>query len=445
MKTERYILFAACFAPVLLTACATDPARDTPAASPVAPAAQNVSGPAAVFDGNAALSGYVAYALSHNSGLLAAKKRWTAAREKAIQAGAWPDPRIKFARENGADFTSDTYGVYQALPFFGKSTLAADIETASAEAEWHRFEAQRLKLARDVKVAYGEYYYLGRRTRITEEMVQLLKTAENSIKTRYATGAEPHAALLQARIEIAKIENELENFRQMRRPLFMKLKALLNFTDPASLPWPDNVTNSPVEMPATELLPAIRTRNPELKAMDAMIKAGNTGVSLAKTAWIPDLEVGYEKMNETMDKVSSGVARESDTFMVSFTIPLWVTKNNAAVRESNDRKEGATADREQKERDLEVELAAALANRRDAGLRVELFRDSLIPKAGQIAEVARKEFETGTKTLAELVAAQRVLLEFSLALERAQTDYMESSAEIEMLLGGNLPVKQENK
>jgi outer membrane protein TolC len=97
-----------------------------------------------------------------------------------------------------------------------------------------------------------------------------------------------------------------------------------------------------------------------------------------------------------------------------------------------------TAAKQQREdagKRLEAELELALYHFRDAKRKVDLYRDTLVPKGRQSLDVARQGFEAGKVTFISLIDAQRLLLEFQLAERRARTNRGQRLAEIEMLSG----------
>ena len=71
-----------------------------------------------------------------------------------------------------------------------------------------------------------------------------------------------------------------------------------------------------------------------------------------------------------------------------------------------------------------------------AASREELYRTTLIPRARQSVEVARADFTAGRGDFLELIDAQRTLLEFELARERALRDGATHRADLQRLLGG---------
>lgn len=87
---------------------------------------------------------------------------------------------------------------------------------------------------------------------------------------------------------------------------------------------------------------------------------------------------------------------------------------------------------------LEADLKTAIYYFHDAERKIDLYRDTLVPKAKQSIKATEATFRAGTAGFIDLIDAERVLLEFQLAFERALTDRGSRLAEIEMLVGREL-------
>ena len=124
--------------------------------------------------------------------------------------------------------------------------------------------------------------------------------------------------------------------------------------------------------------------------------------------------------------------------MFSINLPVWRDKYHASVRETEIRQKSAIKEHENRENIIISDLKTALYNYRDAGRKIELFRDTLIPKAKQSLNVTQTAFESGNKDFLSLIDTQRTLLEFELAYERALTDRVKFRAQVEMLIGKDL-------
>ena len=72
---------------------------------------------------------------------------------------------------------------------------------------------------------------------------------------------------------------------------------------------------------------------------------------------------------------------------------------------------------------------------RNAERKIDLYRDTLLPKATESLKVTESGFRSANSSFTDLVDAQRILLEFALSYERALANRSQSLAKLEMLVG----------
>jgi cobalt-zinc-cadmium efflux system outer membrane protein len=145
--------------------------------------------------------------------------------------------------------------------------------------------------------------------------------------------------------------------------------------------------------------------------------------------------VDYVQTDEARMAGASDSGKDAVMAMVSVNLPIWYGKYRAAEREARRRKAAAEKDREDTGKRLEADLELALYHFRDAQRKIDLYGDTLVPKAEQSLKAVLQEFEAGSTGFISLIDAQRLLLEFQLAHQRAQADRGQRLAEIEMLTG----------
>jgi outer membrane protein TolC len=121
--------------------------------------------------------------------------------------------------------------------------------------------------------------------------------------------------------------------------------------------------------------------------------------------------------------------------MISLNLPLWRDKYDAAVREARARFYAARQDKTEKTNSLSSDLKMASYRLRDAGRKIDLYGDALLPKARESLKVTESGYLATTGSFTDLIDAQRIFLEFALAYERALTDRAQSLAKLEMLVG----------
>ena len=123
---------------------------------------------------------------------------------------------------------------------------------------------------------------------------------------------------------------------------------------------------------------------------------------------------------------------------LSMNIPIWREKYAAREREARARYLAALHARAQKENSLTATAQRTLFEHRDAGRKIALYRDVLIPKAKESIRSTETAFRAGSATFLDLVDAERSLLEFELSFERALANRAQRLAELEMLVGHTL-------
>jgi cobalt-zinc-cadmium efflux system outer membrane protein len=121
--------------------------------------------------------------------------------------------------------------------------------------------------------------------------------------------------------------------------------------------------------------------------------------------------------------------------MVTLDIPLWRGAYKAGVTEARLGREAAENLRVDYGNRVDAELTLALYRVRDAERKVDLYQDTLVPQADQALKIAEEVYRSGKGNFLDLIDAERLLLEFQLAAERAFADREIALAEIEKLIG----------
>ncbi|MFH1744235.1 MAG: TolC family protein, partial [bacterium] len=129
---------------------------------------------------------------------------------------------------------------------------------------------------------------------------------------------------------------------------------------------------------------------------------------------------------------------------LSLNLPIWQGKYRAAQREAEARHSATVNQRIERENGLIVDAQLAAYNFRDAERKINLYRDTLLPKAEESLNVSQQGFAAGTVGFLDLIDAQRVLLEFQISCERALANRAQKLAELEMLIGKEIPRSEPN-
>ena len=398
------------------------------------------------LSGDSTIEDYLAYAALNNPALEAAFYRWKAELQKIPQARALPDPRFNYGYfiqnvETRVGPQQHRIGVSQMFPWLEKLRLRADVAATAADAARELYEAAKLKLFLRVKDTYAEYYYLHRSISITGENIAIMKYLEQVARTKYTVAQTPYPDIIKAQVEIGKLEDRLRALEELRGPLAARLNAALGRPADTEIPWPKALSGQKILLADDELRRWLLLSNPELKALDFGVEKARTAVNLARQDYFPDFSVGLDYII-TDEAMMPGVKDSGkDPIMLGFSIsiPIWFEKYRAAEREAEARLRSAEKSLADRQNTLEAEVRLALYGARDAERKINLYRDTLVPKAKQSLKAAQTAFVAGTVDFLNLLDARRLLLEFQLSYERALSDHIKKVAELEMLLGREVP------
>jgi outer membrane protein TolC len=389
---------------------------------------------------------YLSEAAENNAELRAAYNRWQAALDKVPQATSLPDPRLSFGAyiqpvETRTGPQRARVGLSQTFPWFGKLGLKGERQTRKAAAAKAVLDAKKLDVFFAVKRAYYEYAYVARAVEITTEIIELVRYLEGIARARYSVGSSPYAAVIRTQVELGKLEDRLAGTRDMMEPLKAQLNAALNRPVDTEVPEPPSVPVMRLCMTDEELLRGMLETNPRLLSLEYAAAGEAAGIELAEKDYYPDITASLQTIF-TGEARTPGVTNADENPVIaglSFNLPIWQEPRRAAVREAKSNLKAVKRDKQGLARRLESALELALYKYRDAERKIDLYSNTLIPKAVQSLNVSLEAFQTGEGTSLDLLDAEKTLLELKLARVRALTDQALRLSEMETIVGQEIP------
>ncbi len=395
---------------------------------------------------NASLDAWLLHAERNNPGLEAAFYRWQSAAEKIPQVRALPDPRLNYAYflsnvETRVGPQRHGFMISQTFPWFGKLGARGDAALESARGAEQHYEALRLQLVSSITREYTELYYLDRAVRITDENFELLRHWEEVARAKFRAGTGSHAAVVQAQVELGILTDRARTLRDQRDTVRAELNALLARPVNAALVTPDSLRDENIRATDDELLALMRQRSPELRALAFEVERKQHELRLARKEYFPDftLGLGYTLTDEAVNPSMEDSGKDPVTLNASINVPLWRGKYAAGSREAQARLRASRLEHADRALQLDAHVKRTAFELRDAGRKVTLYRDTLIPKGEQSLRATSAGFEAGQLEFLNVIDAQRVLLEFQLSYERALSNQTVRLAQLEMLVGSPLP------
>ena len=377
----------------------------------------------------------VAYALSHNGELIAARKEIDAARSLVKQAALRANPMLETNGTRQIAGSDNSVMVSGSLPLELGGRRRARITVAEIEVELRELEVvlRERTLAAEVRSKFGEalanVYKLG----FTED---LLKTSERGYRLVAARVVEGRTAPLEQNMTLVEV-NRLRSMRETNEGkvevAMLELRNLIGMypEEPLKLrgDFRDLVDQLPSLEDATEN--ALRSR-PELLASRAAQKLAKAQIEQARAEGRLDASVntGYQRMSSGFPVFGFNEAGALQpvmstfhflTFGVTLNLPVR-NKNQGAIEASVTFADAARIRLEFAQLTVRREVASAYTRYDRAARAMEIFRVGVQGQASDNLDIIYKTYELGSRTLLDYIAEQRRFIE-------VQTNYIDAVLE----------------
>lgn len=380
---------------------------------------------------DSSLSNFLAYALLNSPTVEAAYYDWSASVENITVTRSLPDPQLTFQSYIQHTLTSLMPGFAWSFPGPGKLPARARVAAAESEGKYFGFESALLEAAFDLKKAYYKLGLLEEQLRVNRETLALLDNLARAIRAQNETGQATLPDLLRVQSDRDRVRTDLANLEDSRRSLLDHFKAALGLTpqqpDP---PTPAHFEMSRDNPDTDEVLRIAFANNPQLKAMEAGVRAAEGGIAMAYKERMPDFNAG----------LSAEVYHPPFYWpQVGMTLPIWRDKLAAEIAQAKANELAATTRLKAAQIDLAVSFAEKSFAYRETGRNQTLFEDELIPKASQALETVRAGYRVNSMDFSSLTDAERRLLDLRLDAAEARTEHQISLAELSLMVAGVPP------
>jgi cobalt-zinc-cadmium efflux system outer membrane protein len=381
-------------------------------------------------------------ALRNNPSIKAALSRWTAMKERVVQAAAWDDPKIS-ADFNAARFVSVPPNAFmdqavtleQMIPISGKNRVRSRIAGAEALATFEAVRRQQLDVITKVRASYlrllKDYALLD----LNEKNIASLRQIADVARSRYETGKESATDVLLAETEASKLQEARRDLERMISDGKSQLNILMNRDafDPLGIPRKETLPR--IEMPLAQLRNRMLAQRPEVRTAQAQIEAERQKAQLARREWIPDpaIMVQGQRYNDTQHLTS-----EFNTG-ISFSIP-WVNygKYSAATKEAQSNLTAAQAELDRAQKESLGLLRDQLQKIETTHHHAQLYQKEILPQAEKAFAASQFAYESGKGGFSDWIIAQRLLRDTQATALNHLTDHQIAITELEGIVGAEV-------
>ena len=379
----------------------------------------------------------------HSPRIAAARSLADAARARIPGARRPPDPQLQFGLMNyrlPALAPMDPIGMrqlqlMQMLPIAGKLSLSGRVADAQAVAAGARAQDVRWEQRARVAMAFFDLYQADRAVGVARETRQLLADIATTAQTMYAVGDGRQADVLRARVEIARMNEEIVRMETMRSAMTSRLRGLLD-EPPDTTPMVPAPPQPPPDIPSLASLVAEAEANrPMVRAGEADLRAATSAERLARREIWTDLQLGvqYGQRGGPMGTERMG------SLMIGASLPVFARDRQLQMRvEASAMRAMARSDLVAMRAETRARVAELYADIMRARALQALYRTTVLPQAQAAVTSSLASYRVGTVNLMTLLDNQMTVNRYRQELFVLESEQGKALAELEMLIGREL-------
>jgi outer membrane protein TolC len=396
---------------------------------------------------SAQLKDFIDTALARNPEILAAQKRYEAARQRPAQESSLPDPRLSFGyASNGGPLPGQGLGtqptsnigvtVSQEIPYPGKLKLRGEIAGKEAGAEFQQYLAVQLSVRSRVVQAYHMLHHTYAMAGILNQGKELMSRVIGVSEVRYSAGKAAQQDILKAQTQLSILETRIIQTMQERRTAEAELNALLNRQPGSPIGIPEDSDPPVLSLTVDELLARAAETAPDLGRDRKIIERGELAVNLARKEFHPDYTVsaGYYNMGSMPSMYEARIE-----------VPLHLHtagRQRPALDEQVQLLSEARHNFEAARGNLQYRVREAYGAAETAFRLIKLYGDTILPQSELTIESSLASYETGATDFLSVLTNIITRLDAQEQSHEQELNYALAVAKLEELTGVALEAKQ---
>jgi cobalt-zinc-cadmium efflux system outer membrane protein len=389
------------------------------------------------------LEDLIAQARERNPEIMAAQKKYEAARQRPSQAGSLPEPTFSPGWNSngnplpgagiGRDATSNIgFSVTQEFPYPGKQRLRANVARKEADAERAGYETVERNVISRLEQAFLRLHHYYDARDVLERSRAVLRSLLSVTEVRYSAGKAAQQDVFKAQLQISLIDTKILQLDRDRHVREAEINSLLDLPSNTPLPKPQDVHLGPLSETLADLQTIARERAPERMRDQKMAERAETALNLARKDYYPDYAItgGYYNMAGLPGFYS---------FRADIKIPIYFrSKQRAEVTEQAIAVSQAKHSYQATGLALDLRIADDYSLADTAYQLVEAYRDKVLPQAQLTVESSLSSYETGGVDFLSVLNNQMAALDYEMELHEQMLNYHLAIVRMEEVTGMDL-------
>jgi len=326
-------------------------------------------------------------------------------------------------------------------PLFTGFRMDALSKAADYTAEAQNFDYLRDKtdLVYNVRVAYWSLYKAMQIKNVVDENVEQVKAHLKDVQSMMVQGMTTNNDVLNVQVQLSDIRlKQIDATNNVRLAMIA-----LNNTIGISLSTEIDVESDVVHQPSEygdldKVIDQAMERRPELKAMDMRVKAGEAGVTAAKSGWFPQIYLSgnyyYSRPNQRVFPTQD-IFKDTWDVSVGVSLDIW---NWGTTLHQTDQAQAQLAQAKdaigQVQDLISLDITQSYLNLQQASERI-VVADQGVKQAEENYRVTSKRFNVGLASTSDVIDAEAALLQAKTSQTNVLVDYELAQATMEKSIG----------
>jgi outer membrane protein TolC len=391
-------------------------------------------------DTRVSLRDLTSVAIRNNPEIVAAQKKYEAARQRPTQESSLPDPMISVGYNSvgnplpGAGLGSQVLAnvgvmVSQEVPFPGKLKLKGDMASKEAQAEFQQYQAVQLAVISRLKQAYYRLQYTYAATDLLVRDRDLLEKLLKVTEDRYSVGRAMQQDVFKAQTQLSILETRLVKLEQERRSRCAEIDSILNRAAGTPVGRPEDVKPRELSVTLEDLFASARLNSPMLGRDRKMIERSDLAVNMARKEYYPDvtLNAGYYNM---------GSMPPMYELRADFKVPIYFwRKQRAGVNEQVSTQSEARRTYEATDQSLRYLIQNEFLMAQASARLMRLYIQTVVPQGNLALESSLSTYETGSVDFLSVLSNFTVVLDYEMNYYDEALNYALALSRLEEMTG----------
>lgn len=323
----------------------------------------------------------------------------------------------------------------QMVPTAGKLGLAGAAAESRATGARERATDVRWEVRRRVAAAFYSVYQTEHSLEIALASRRLMEDIAATSDAMYRVGETAQADVLKARVEVARMTEEIVAMRAMRQVSLARLSGLLDQPVDSATPAAQLPAFPSALPPLDSLIRQAAIGRPMVRAGEADLQAADADTRRAGREIWPDLQVGVQYGQ----RGAMGGTDRMASLMIGASVPVFAKSRQLKMRdEAGAMRAMAAADLAAMRAETRALVGEMYVEWKRARNLRELYRSTILPQARAAVTASLAAYREGRVNLMTLLDNQTTVNRYAQELAALEAAEGTSLAELEMLLGREL-------